>query len=95
MTERIHLGTSESADGTMWYTLIMESPTRFHVEKYNDSKRAFLKDRLTIVPITEFGKHFIDGVSLAVLVADKFREKNFQSDAPVSATKPLPPRNTV
>lgn len=89
MAERIHLGTIDRSDGTIWYTLIVESPTRFHVEQYNDSIQVFLKERLTTIPTNELGRHVIGGISLATLVADKFKEKNFQGNVQT------PPRSVL
>jgi len=64
----------------------VENPTHFYVEKYNDTPLSFLRDRLKIIHLIEFGKYDVDGVPLTTLVAEKFRELNFQS-APEGAQK--------
>ena len=41
MTERFHLGLVKGESETIWYTLVIEFPIQYFVEKYHESKNAF------------------------------------------------------
>lgn len=74
MSQRIYLGSVSTFEGTVWFTLVLENPTNYHVERYNDTAQAFMKDRLKIIQPHEFGQFHIDGKSLAKVVEEKLQE---------------------
>ena len=67
------LGSVERADGTVWFTLVFESPTSYCVFKYDDSPALFLKERTEIIHPDEFDRHEVNGVPLSKLVEEKLK----------------------
>jgi hypothetical protein len=74
MSKKIHLDSMNKPEGTVWFTLVFENEKQFYVEKCYDTNLAFIKNRLEKIDPTEFGKHSINGVSLAKLVETKLSE---------------------
>ncbi len=74
MLQRHHLGSESRPDETIWFTLVFEDASRLMVERYNDSRNAFIKDRLIKIPPKEFGKYSVNGAPLEKLVQDKLKE---------------------
>jgi hypothetical protein len=72
--ERHVLGVTIRSNESLRFTLVFTSATDFYVERYDDSPDTFDTDRLRVIPVSEFHKYDVDGVSLEKLVADKFRE---------------------
>jgi hypothetical protein len=67
------LGSVERADGTVWYTLVFESPTSCCVFRYDDSPALFLKERTEIIHMDDFDKHEVNGIPLSKLVEEKLK----------------------
>lgn len=74
MAKRHHLKSVETADGTIWLTLVCEDPLNFFIEQYNDAKISFLKERLKIIRSNELGRHEINGVPLVKLVERELKQ---------------------
>jgi hypothetical protein len=74
LNKRIHLGSTATAEGIIWFTLVFEYGSEFFVERYNDSHLDVKEKRLQIIPSNEFKKHLVNGVSLRQLVDEKFKE---------------------
>src|SRR6185369_2082003 len=74
VADRFHLGSISEDSGTIWFTLVVDSPSNFFVERYNDSTQPFIRDRLKTIKPSEFGKHQINGVSLNKIVGSKLVE---------------------
>jgi hypothetical protein len=90
MTRRIHLDSVEGPKGTHWFTLIIRSKGHYFVERYDDSCLSSLKERLKHIQPEDFVNHKVNGVSLAKLVDEKFREIKLPG-APDKLTGNLPP----
>ena len=87
--QRFHLDSIDRPDGTTWYTLVFESPSSYFVEQYNDSKIAFIKDRIRKILPDEFHKCSVNGVVLSklvdrqmkeILAAAKFRSRSMEAN---------------
>jgi hypothetical protein len=76
---RIDLGSVACLTGTNWFTLVVDGVSGFYVERYTDSSLPFVNGRLKMLPFADFKKYKINGVPLADLVTNKFRELNVQS----------------
>ena len=74
MNKRIHLGSTSTPNGMVWFTLVFEYGCEFFVERYDDSHLEVKEKRLQIIPSNEFKKHHLNGVSLRQLVDEKFKE---------------------
>jgi hypothetical protein len=74
LAKRHHLGSESRPNETIWFTLVFEDASRLMVERYNDTRNAFIKDRLIKISPKEFGKHFVNGASLQKLVQEKLKE---------------------
>jgi len=74
MNKRIHLGSTVTADGATWFTLVFEYGSELFVEEYNDSNLQVRDKRLKIIPSTDFSKHEVNGVCLRKMVDEKFKE---------------------
>jgi len=74
MNKRIHLGSTTTPNGNVWFTLVFEYGSEFFVERYDDSDLNIKEKRLQIIPSNEFKKHLLNGVPLRQLVDEKFKE---------------------
>jgi hypothetical protein len=74
MTQRFYLGAMEEFSGMNTFTLVVESPSVYFVECYNDSRLSFIKERLKTIPSQATGKYRVNGVPLKKLVEAKFQE---------------------
>jgi len=74
MAHRYPLAEVNKPDGTVWYTLIFEDYANLFVERYNDSDRAFITDRIQNIPVKKFDKYKVNGIPLKRLVAEKLEE---------------------
>jgi hypothetical protein len=78
MLKRHHLDSEIDSGATIWFTLVFEDASRVLVERYNDSRNAFIKDRLINIPPKEFNKYFVNGTPLEKLVQEKLKELSSQ-----------------
>ena len=74
MAQRFHLDLMNSPEGTVWFTLVLEEPVRYHVESYTDSRNAYLKERTKYIAPSEFGQYQVNGVPLIKLVENKLQD---------------------
>ena len=88
VAERFHLDSVTNADGTTWFTLVIEDPVNYFVEQYNDAKIAFVRNETRHILRSEIGKHWVNGVPLVMLVENKLGE--LAEDAHIKALKSSP-----
>jgi len=74
MAHRYPLAEVNKSDGTLWFTLVFEDYANFFVERYNDSDRALVADRIKNIPVKKFDRYKVNGVPLKRLVAEKLEE---------------------
>ena len=74
MADRFHLTSVKTVEGAIWYTLVLNDPIGFYVEKYNDSRNAFIKERTKTISPDELPKHWVNGMPLISLVENKLEE---------------------
>ena len=73
MGTRFHLDSVSTKDGTLWFTLVIENPTNYFVELYNDSSQPFLTERTKIIKPIDFKNHQVNGVPLVKLVENTLK----------------------
>jgi hypothetical protein len=88
MAERFHLDSVTTAEGTTWFTLVIEGSANYFVEQYNDAKVPFVKRQTIRILRSEFSKHRVNGVSLVMLVENKLGD--LAEDAHIKALKDSP-----
>jgi len=74
MAKRYHLDSIQTPSGTIWYTLVFESPSNYFVEQYNDTTLPFVKDRVRKIPQSEIPRCSVNSVPLNKLVEIKMKE---------------------
>jgi len=74
MANRYPLAEVSRPTGTLWFTLVFEDYANLFVERYNDSNRSLLADKIQNIPIKKFDKYTVNGVPLKRLVAEKLEE---------------------
>ncbi len=74
-----------TAEGTTWFTLIIEDPANYFVELYNDAKIAFAINQPKHNLPSDFSKHWVNGVPLVMLIENKLGE--LAEDAHLKALK--------
>lgn len=84
MAKRFYLNSVNKEDGTViWFTLVMEDPANFFVERCRDSKLPFIPDKITRIEAGEFDDYHQDDVSLGRLVKERLREiRDYQGMTP-------------
>lgn len=74
MIQRFYLDSIEERAGTISFTLVFESPSTYFVERYNDSRLSFMKERLKKIPWGEMGQYWVNGIQLNKLVKAKLQQ---------------------
>jgi hypothetical protein len=74
MAHRYPLAEVDKSDGTLWFTLVFEDYANLFVERYNDSDRSFMTDKIQNIPVKKFDRYKVNGIPLQRLVAAKLEE---------------------
>jgi hypothetical protein len=74
MATRVHLGSVEKLDGTVWFTLVIDNLSTFYVEQYNDSRQPLIRERIKTINPAEFNHYEVNGTPLSTLVETKMKE---------------------
>lgn len=74
MVKKLHLDSVIQPDGTVWFTLVFENPTKFFVEELHDSNLPFIKHKIRTISAADLEEHAINGVCMSKLVKSKLKE---------------------
>jgi len=74
VVERFHLDSVKDREGTIWFTLVMEDPTNYFVEQYNDSQFGTAQQRTMCISRDKLKNHNVNGIPLITLVENKLAE---------------------
>jgi hypothetical protein len=74
MVKKLYLDSTVKPEGTVWFTLVFENPTKFFVEELHDSNLPFVKHRVETISAADLDERTINGVSMKKVVVAKLNE---------------------
>ena len=78
MAKKYHLDSVSKPEGTVSFTLVFKGPKNFFVEERLEPRPPVREKTVKTIPVSEFGNHRVNGVSLIMLVATRLDEaQNF------------------